>query len=175
MRKSSRTGALIALISVAILRPWGPVAAQAPTSQASEVTAPVRSAGQFLYLPVYSNVWHGELDRSGRPQKTLVSVLVSIRNADPTRSIRVTSARYHDTAGKMVREYVTAAQTVGPLATLELFVQRTDDSGGSGASFVIAWSAERSVNAPVVEALHMDTPAGRPIVFTTRARPISLD
>ena len=58
----------------------------------------IRSSGQVLYLPIYSHVWHGDLDSRGEPAKALVSISVSIRNTDPLKSIRVTSAQYYDTA-----------------------------------------------------------------------------
>ena len=141
----------------------GPVSAQ---------TAPGRSLGQLLYLPIYSHIWHGETDGKGQPTKTLVSVSVSIRNTDPLKSIRVTSAQYYDTDGKKLREYVTAPKTIGPMGTYELFVPRSDDTGGSGANFVIAWKSDTPASPPMVEGLHANLPAGRSIAFTTSARPI---
>ena len=66
---------------------------------------PGKSLGQNLYLPVYSHIWHGETDKHGQPMKTLVSVSVSVRNTDPLKPIRITSAQYYDTDGKKLREY----------------------------------------------------------------------
>ncbi len=134
-----------------------------------------RTNGQVLYLPVYSHIWHGEVDGKGQATKTLVSVSVSIRNTDPSKSIRVTSAQYFDTDGKKLREYVPAPKTIGPLGTLELFIPRSDDTGGSGANFVIAWKSDVNVNAPMVEALHANLPSGRSIAFTTSARQIIVE
>ncbi|HEX5392653.1 MAG TPA: DUF3124 domain-containing protein [Rhodocyclaceae bacterium] len=130
------------------------------------------SSGQTLYLPIYSHLYHGDPDRSGKPEETLTSAHVSIRNTDSAGSLRVTSARYYDTAGKLLKEYVPAPRTVGPLGTLELFVPRADVAGGSGANFIITWSAESAVNPPLVEALHADVRASRGIVFITTARPV---
>lgn len=134
-----------------------------------------RTNGQVLYLPIYSHIWHGEVDRKGQPTKTLVSVSVSIRNTDPSKSIRVSSAQYFDTDGKKLREYVPAPKTIGPMGTLELFIPRSDDTGGSGANFVIAWKSDVAVNAPIVEALHANLPSGRSIAFTTSARQIVVE
>ena len=131
--------------------------------------------GQALYLPIYSHIWHGDADEKSPPGKLLVSVSVSIRNTDPRKSIRVTSAQYFDTDGKKLKEYVPSPKTIGPMGTYELFVPRSDDTGGSGANFVITWKSDVNVNAPVVEALHANIPAGRAIVFTTTARPIVVD
>lgn len=139
---------------------------------ASAQPSAVRQNGQALYLPVYSHIWHGELDARGQPVKTSMSVLVSIRNTDPANAITVRSARYFDTAGREIREYVPRAVSVPAMGTYELFVARDDDAGGSGANFVISWSASSPASPPVVEAVHANLPAGRAIVFVTSARPI---
>ena len=142
------------------------------SAQALGQTAPVMTSGQLLYLPVYSHVWHGEVDRKGQPTKSVVSVLVSVRNTDASRAIQVVSAQYYDTNGKKIKDYLDSPRTVGPMGTYELFVPRSDDTGGSGANFVIAWKSDGAVNAPIVEALHIDLPAGRSIAFITSAREI---
>lgn len=134
-----------------------------------------RSLGQQLYLPIYSHVWHGDVDKQGRPTKTLVSVSVSIRNTDPVRPIRVTSAQYYDTNGARLKDYVPQPQTIAPMGTLEIFVPRSDDSGGSGANFVIKWKAEQPTSEPVVEAFHANLPVGRSIAFTSTARVMPAD
>ncbi len=131
-----------------------------------------RSTGQMLYLPIYSHVWHGDLDSRGEPAKALVSVSVSIRNTDPAKPIRVSSAQYFDTDGKRLREYVSAPRTIAPMRTYELFIPRSDDTGGSGANFVIVWKSDSPASPPIVEGFHANLPAGRSIAFTTSARPI---
>jgi len=134
---------------------------------------PALSSGQTLYLPVYSHVYHGDVDSKGAPQQTLVSAMVSIRNIDLTNNLRITSAVYYDTHGKKLREYLTKPAVVPPMGTHEIYVPRSDSAGGSGANFVIIWSADAPTNAPVVEALHLNMPAGRSIAFVTTARPIA--
>ena len=134
-----------------------------------------RTNGRFLCLPIYSHIWHGDVDSTNQPMKTLVSVSVSIRNTDPSKPIRITSAQYFDTGGKRLREYIPAPMTIPPMGTYELFIPRSDDTGGSGASFVIAWKSDVSVNAPIVEAFHANLPVGRAVAFTTSARQILVD
>jgi hypothetical protein len=131
-----------------------------------------RVSAQTLYLPVYSHILHGEIERSGSPAKTLVSVLVSVRNTDTARPMRVTAAQYFDTAGQRIKEFVTAPRVIPPMGTLELYVPTSEDKGGSGANFLITWKADAPINPPVVEALHANLPAGRSIVFLTQARVI---
>ena len=154
------------------LRRWFLLIAAVPAlALAGDDTAP--STGQTLYLPIYSHLYHGNPDRDGKPQQTLVSAHISIRNTDPRLPIRVTSARYFDTHGKLLREFVPAPAAIAPLGTLELFVPRTDASGGSGANFVIVWDAAAPASPPLVEALHADIREARTLVFTTSARVIA--
>jgi hypothetical protein len=133
------------------------------------------SNGQSLYLPIYSHLYHGDVHpKTGKPSETLVSTHVSIRNTDPKASFRITSARYYNTDGKLLREYLTQPQSVPPLGTYELYVPRSDSSGGSGANFIIEWTAERPINVPLVEALHADIREARTLIFVTTARPIQV-
>jgi len=128
-----------------------------------------RSKGETLYLPIYSHIWHGEVGRDGKPARTLVSVSVSIRNTDPAQSIRVTSAQYFDTDGKRLKEYFPKPVVIGPMGTREIFISRSDDSGGSGANFIVVWNSDAAVSPPIVQAVHVDLPGGRSVVFTTTA------
>jgi hypothetical protein len=107
--------------------------------------------------------------------KNRMSVLVSIRNTSLRKPIRLLSARYYDTDGKLLREYVEAPRTIGPLGTLELFVEQRESEGGSGANFVIQWDASLPTNPPLVEAVHVDIQGSRTLSFITTGRPILAD
>lgn len=134
---------------------------------------PAQSAGQTLYLPVYSHLYHGDVHtRTGKPSETLVSTHVSIRNTDMKAVLKVVSARYYNTEGKLLREFLPTPRTIPPLGTYELFVPRSDASGGSGANFIIEWSADVPINPPLVEALHADIREARTLLFVTTARPV---
>jgi len=143
--------------------------------QTSDQLSQGRLVGQLLYLPIYSHVWHGEVDGKGQPTKALMSISVSIRNTDPVKAIRIVSAQYYDTDGKRLREYVTSPKTIGPLGTYEIFFPRSDDTGGSGANFLISWKSDAPVSPPIVEGFHANLPVGRSIAFTTWARPIPVE
>lgn len=142
----------------------------AGAAQAQELAALTR--GQSIYLPVYSHIYHGSLDRKGRPDTVMLSALVSIRSTDAKLPIRILSARYYNTDGKLLREFVPAPRTIQPFGTLELFVERHDESGGSGANFVISWEAETPANPPVIEAVHASFEGARSVAFTTSGKPI---
>ena len=143
--------------------------------QAGAQTSAPTALGQQLYLPIYSHIWHGDSDREGQAAKTLVSVAVSIRNTDASKPIRILSAQYYDTDGKKLREYLPTPKLIGPMGTYEIFVPRSDDTGGSGANFVIRWKADKPTSVPLVQGVHANLPAGRAIAFTTSAVEIPLD
>lgn len=127
---------------------------------------------QTLYLPIYSHMLYGNLGKSGNASYVLLSSLVSIRNSDTKRSLRVLSAKYFDTHGKLLGERVVTPVVLPPLGTLELFVELNDASGGSGANFVIKWEADVPVNPPLVEALHANMDGGKAVIFMTQSVPV---
>lgn len=137
---------------------------------AAQTTEPVTE--QLLYLPIYSHIYYGELDRKGQPNSKLLSAHVSIRNTDMRNSIKVLYARYYDTDGKLLKDFLTAPRTIPPLGTAELFIPRSDASGGSGANFLISWKADVPVNPPLAEALHSEFEVGRTLTFTTQGQPV---
>lgn len=141
------------------------------------IAADELSSGQTLYLPIYSHIWHGDRIAGNKfPVKSLVSALVSIRNTSLKTPIRIVSARYYSTEGKLLREYLPKPEEIGAMGTLELFVERKEAEGGSGANFIIQWNAVTQTNPPVVEAVHADIKGGGPAVsFITTARPIAAD
>lgn len=128
---------------------------------------------QTLYLPIYSHMLYGNLGKSGKASHVLLSALVSIRNTDGKRPLRVLSARYYDTHGTLLGERVPAPVTLPPFGTLELFVELNDASGGSGANFVIKWDAEQPINPPLVESLHANMDGGKAVIFMTQSVPLN--
>lgn len=132
------------------------------------------STGQTLYLPVYSYIWHGDVVRKQYPLKTPVSVLVSVRNTNSRTPIKLISAGYRDSRGNLLKQYVDAPLTIAPLATYEMFVEKHEVEGGSGASFLLQWEAAVLANAPVVEALHAEIKGHTTFSFMTKAQPVDI-
>lgn len=131
------------------------------------------SSGQQLYLPIYSHIWYGDRRAdNGEPMKSMMSALVSIRNTSLKSPIRLVSARYYSTEGRLLKEFITTPRIVAPMETFELFIEKKESEGGSGANFVIQWDAAAPTNPPMVEAVHIDNHASRPLSFTTNARVI---
>lgn len=144
-----------------------------PSTAAFAQEARPLAKGQTLYLPIYSHMLYGNLGKSGKASQVLLSALVSIRNTDGKRPIRVLSARYFDTHGSLLGERVPTPVIVPPYGTLELFVELNDASGGSGANFVVKWEAEQPVNPPLVESLHVNMDGGKAVIFMTQSVPLA--
>jgi hypothetical protein len=110
------------------------------------------------------------------PVDKLVSALISIRNTSLKTPIRIISARYYSTDGKLLKEYLPKPAMVNAMGTLELFVERKETEGGSGANFIIQWDSASSTNPPLVEAVHADIKNGQQaLIFVTSAHVIQAD
>ena len=140
-------------------------------ASAQESVQPVKA--QTLYVPIYSHMLYGNLGKSGKASSVLLSALVSFRNTDTRRPIRILSAKYFDTNGRLVRERLNAPVILPPLGTHEVFVDLNDASGGSGANFIVRWEADQPVSPPIVEALHANMDGGKAVIFMTRAVPLA--
>jgi hypothetical protein len=143
-----------------------------PTVAFAQEARPL-TKGETLYLPIYSHMLYGNLGKSGKASYVLLSALVSIRNTDARRPIRVLTAKYFDTHGKQLGERVPTPVVVPPLGTLELFVELNDASGGSGANFIIKWEADQPLNPPLVESLHANMDGGKAVIFMTQSVPLA--
>jgi hypothetical protein len=131
---------------------------------ASAANDPVVASGS-VYVPVYSHIYYRDEHRFVN-----LAITLSVRNTDADQSIAVRSVRYYDTAGKLVRTYVSEPARLGPMATREFIVEEEDSSGGSGANFVVDWSAAQAVSEPVVEAVMIGTSGAQGISFTSEGR-----
>lgn len=116
--------------------------------------APETAQGQTVYVPVYSHILHGNRDAKGKPQSLPLSSMLSIRNTDPGNPMVVRSVRYYDTEGRLLRELVTAPVTLGPMGSTDLFVENKDDTGGTGANFLVVWTAARPIATPIIETVN---------------------
>lgn len=125
-------------------------------------------AGQTIYVPAYSSVF-----TSNRARSFNLAVTLSIRNTDRTHPIVVASASYYDQDGQLVRDYVKKPLRIGPMASTEFFVTESDTSGGVSASFLVAWVAEQSVSAPLVESVMIGTSSSQGVAFTCPGRVVA--
>ena len=168
MARAVRRCAAAAHVAATLAAPAPPALSQAGPPAGADA----RARAQQVYVSVYSHVYAGDTDARGRARAIALSTLVSVRNVDASVPLRIRSARYHDTEGRMLRDYATSPVLVPPLATREFFVAQSDVAGGSGASLVIAWEADAPALPPLVEAVHLEVRGSRPISFVTVGRPL---
>lgn len=123
--------------------------------------------GQTIYVPVYSHIYY-----ENKKASVNLSATLSIRNTDLTNPIIVTSVRYYDADGKLIRQYLDRPTELGSLASTDFVVERTDNSGGLGANFIVEWVAENEVSEPVVEAVMINAVSAQGISFVSNGRVI---
>lgn len=151
---------------------------QKPQSDSDQVTQPHLKVvtlddkskiamGQTIYVPVYSHIYYENQQKSFD-----LSVTLSIRNTDLTHSIIVTSVRYYDTKGKLVKQYLEQPVELDSLASTDFVVERTDTSGGSGANFIVEWIAQKTVSEPIVEAVMISAVSNQGISFISSGKVI---
>ncbi len=126
------------------------------------------SQGQTLYVPVYSHVFSGD---RGLPFN--LAAILSLRNCDPEKPLRILAADYYDSAGKRLKRHLVEPLEIAPLASHSIFIKETDTSGGFGASFIVRWQAATPVQPPVVEAVMIGARSGQGISFISPARVIA--
>ena len=122
--------------------------------------------GQTVYVPIYSHIYH----YNSQDRVMNLSATLSIRNTDLTNSIIITSVRYYNTDGKLIREDIKSPVELKPLASTDFFIAADDTSGGSGANFIVEWVAEKTVYEPVIEAVMISTSSSQGISFVSPAK-----
>lgn len=140
-----------------------------PTPQLKVITLNNVKAveGQTVYVPVYSHIY-----TVNQNQTMDLAVTLSVRNTDLTNPIIISSVRYYNTNGELVRQYLEQPVELRPLASAEFVVNQEDTSGGVGANFIVEWLAQKQVSNPVIEAVMMNTMGNQGISFVSPGRVI---
>ena len=126
------------------------------------------SRGQIVYVPTYSHIYHGD-----RQEEFLLAITLSVRNTSLTDAIVIRSVRYHNSGGKLVKQFTEGNLQLSPLATTGFFIPAEDSSGGSGANFIVEWTTDKqNVTEPIIEAVMISTRLQQGISFTAPGRVI---
>jgi hypothetical protein len=150
--------------------PAPPLEQQHPAAQLKTVTldSTVKlKMGQTVYVPIYSHIYTEDQTR-----RMDLTATLSIRNTDLVNPMIVTLVSYYDSNGRLVRKYLEKPVELGPLASTDFVVNRTDTSGGSGANFIVEWAAEQRISEPVIEAVMIYTLGNQGISFISNGRVI---
>ncbi|PWH86597.1 DUF3124 domain-containing protein [Brumimicrobium oceani] len=114
-----------------------------------------------VYVPVYSNIY-----QSTRNDRTSLTSTLSIHNTSETDTLFITRIDYFDTQGKLVKKYLENPIYVNTFETIEYVVDEKDDSGGSGANFVVEWYGSEKLN-PLFQAVMIGGLGSKSFSFTT--------
>lgn len=145
-----------------------PEAVRPPSTLQPSTTELNIVTGQTVFVPAYSHVFYG----SNR-QTMNMAITLAIHNTDLETPIIVTSVRYYDTDGNLVREFVEQPVELGPMATTGFLVPEGDLSGGWGSNFMVEWVAQDAVFEPVVEAVMVNASSGWGASFVSVGRVVS--
>jgi hypothetical protein len=125
------------------------------------------SHGQDVYVPAYSHIYSGNND-----WPFLLTVTVSIRNIDPNHPITVELVDYYETQGKLLKQFIDKPVTLKAMESVRYIVPEKDKDGGSGANFIVRWTADTLANPPVIESVMIGTRSQQGISFTSRGQEI---
>ncbi len=128
------------------------------------------SAGQTVYVPIYSHIYSGVKARPFDLAATL-----SIRNTNLQSSIIIVSVKYYDSTGKMIKDYLDDPIELNALASTRYIIKEDNKAGGSGANFIVIWQSEKSVNPPIIESVMIGTHSGQGISFVSRGQVLKDD
>jgi hypothetical protein len=147
------------IFSVGILTPAG--------SSADDIQL---SMGQTVYVSIYSHIYSG---LKARPFD--LAAILSIRNTNITQAVTIVSAKYYDTDGELLKEYLNEPLQLKALASTRYIIKEGDKAGGSGANFIVKWKSEKKVNPPIIEAVMIGTHSGQGISFVSRGQVLKDD
>jgi hypothetical protein len=122
--------------------------------------------GETIYVPVYPKIYYLE------NQTLNLTAALSIRNTDFANPIVLTSIRYYDGDGQLVKQFLDCSQKLAPLASMELLAVKTTPTKSISTSFIVEWVAATSVNPPLIEGVMLSTISGQGISFTSLGRVI---
>lgn len=101
-----------------------------------------------FYVPIYSDIYIDE-----QHPKNLLSATLSIRNVSDTDTLFVSKIDYYNTAGELVRHFIDQTIALPAMASVNYVVEREDETGGSGANFIVEVSASNNIAAPRIQAV----------------------
>jgi len=120
-----------------------------------------------VYVGAYSSVRLG-----GGKGKVDLATTLSIHNTSDERPLNVVRIDYFDTAGNLVHSYLPKPIAIRPFGTVEAFVPAENTRGGTGANFVVEWTATGLITDPLIETVMVGTAGAQGFAFTSRGKPM---
>jgi hypothetical protein len=120
------------------------------------------------YVAIYSDIYSETKDTRFNLTATL-----SLRNTSLKHSIYINSIEYYSSSGRNIKEFLKKTIILKPMQSVEYVIEGTDNSGGTGANFVIKWSSTNKKVEPIFEGIMISTNGQQGISFTTKGISIS--
>ncbi len=117
---------------------------------------------KVVYVPIYSSLYVSD---NVRPIS--LAATLSLRNLSEEHAVIVDAVEYYDSDGKRLESYLEAPAMLGPMMTAEFFISRFDRVGGTGANFIVRWSAHTPGPNLLVEAVQQGRDGTDGVSFVT--------
>jgi len=114
-----------------------------------------------IYVPIYSDIYVSKFN----PKSQLAATL-SIRNTSIKDTLYVSTINYYNTKGELVRSYIDNTIMIDPMATVDYVIEKEDESGGSGANFLLNLSSKDTNIKPVIQAVMVGVDGNKAYAFT---------
>ena len=106
-----------------------------------------RTVEDEVYVPIYSDIYN-----KTKNEKVLLTATLSIRNTSKNDTLYLDNVDYYDTGGTLVRHYLDHPIYLKPLESIDYVIEEQDNTGGSGANFIIDWYAAKPMK-PIFQAV----------------------
>jgi hypothetical protein len=117
---------------------------------------------QKVYVPIYSDIYHG----SGL-KRFLLTATLSLRNTSMRDTLYIRRVDYFDSEGNLNRTYLDRTIELVPLGSVEFVVEDKEMHGGAGANFIVSWVTDHPEITPVFQAVMIGTAEQQGISFLT--------
>ncbi|MFO7938442.1 MAG: DUF3124 domain-containing protein [Bacteroidales bacterium] len=120
------------------------------------------------YLPVYSQIYQLHEEKTYN-----LTVTVSMRNVSPADTLYLFVADYYNSKGDKLNAYLNQPIALQPLETMDIVIEETDKTGGTGANFLFDWGIANVHHEPVFESVMISTSGQQGLSFLTRGIKVS--
>ena len=124
---------------------------------------PEMEINENVYVPAYSDLYY-----ESHEKKTFFTVILSLRNISFTDTLYFTHIDYYSSHGKLLRQYIDQVLVLKPMESMEYIVEEAEKEGGTGANFVVSYSAKSNLkNHPFIESIMMGNLDNYRFAFTS--------
>lgn len=121
-----------------------------------------------IYVPVYSDIYSRTKDVRFNLTATL-----SLRNTSLHEPMYISAVDYYNSSGDLIRSFLKKPVQLDAMQSIEYVIEEADQTGGTGANFLITWAAASTQVVPLFESVMISTNGQQGISFTSRGVSIS--